>query len=119
MSTLPLTTLGLYAASAAKKIYNYSKNKKENLEYLKLDSEKYGEIDKPELEKIKNKVQEAENFGELAVVDIVTGYLKESNISFFPNRSSTSRDVISSSLAEQLHFAFFEVILYARNLHPT
>ena len=80
--------LGLYLASVFKKIYNSSKNKKESLEYLKLDSEKYGETDKVELEEIVKKTLNSENIGELAIIDIVTGYLKESNITLEGNLRS-------------------------------
>ena len=76
-----VVSLGLYVASAIKKIFNYTKNKKENQEFLKLDNEKYGEIDKVELEEITRKIHESENFGELVVIDIVLGYLKDANIS--------------------------------------
>lgn len=92
-----IVSLGLYLASVLKKLFNYSKDKKENLEYLKLDSEKYGEIDKVELETIVKKAQESDSIGELAVVDIVTGYLKESNITLEGNLRSVEelRDSIS------------------------
>ena len=85
-----IVSLGLYIASAVKKIYNYSKNKKENLEYLTLDSEKYGAIDKVELEEITKNIHESKSFGELVIVDIVTGYLKEANITLEGNLKSIS-----------------------------
>ncbi len=83
-----VASLGLYVVSVLKKIFNSSKNKKETLEYLRLDNEKYGEMDKPELEEIAKRVHESENFGELAVIDLVTGYLKENNITLNGNLKS-------------------------------
>ena len=67
-------------ASAIKRIYDRSRSKKENQEYLKLDSEKYGEFDKKELEKISEKIHTPKDLGELAIIDIVVGYLNEEGI---------------------------------------
>ena len=82
------TTLGV--ASAVKSVFNRSKSKKDTEEFLKLDNEKYGESDKPELEAIAKKLHEPANLGELAIVDIVNGYLKDENIELEGNTKSIS-----------------------------
>ena len=81
-------TLGV--ASAIKSIHTNIVNKKETQEFLKLDNEKYGESDKPELQEIARKLHEPDNLGEMVIVDIVTGYLKDENISLNDNPKSVN-----------------------------
>ena len=79
---------GLGFISAAKKIYNYARNKKENEEFLKLDASKYGQIDKVELNEISNKLHETSDLTERVLVDLVYGYLKDNNININGNPKS-------------------------------
>ncbi len=110
---------GLYIASALKKIFNYSKSKKENLEYLRLDSEKYGESDKPELEEITRRVHESEDFGKLAIIDIISGYLKENNINIDSNIKSISdlRGAISKLSKDEKKVAYKIISSISYNLN--
>ena len=80
---------GLGVASVLKRIHSNNKNKKEIEEFLKLDSEKYKEIDKEELNKIQEKVHEPTNLVESVIVDIVIGYLKDNNIKIEGNPQTT------------------------------
>ena len=76
---------GLGVASVIKKIHSNKMNKKEMEEFLKLDLEKYGETDKPELQEIQNRIHEPKNLAESVIVDIVTGYLKDEGITYEGN----------------------------------
>ena len=83
---------GLGIASVIKKIHSNKMSIKEMEEYLKLDSEKYRTTDQPELEKIQERIHEPKNLAETAVVDLVTGYLREQNIPYEGN-PQTVRDL--------------------------
>lgn len=76
---------GLGVASVIKKIHSSKMNKKEMEEFLKLDSEKYGATDQPELIEIQNNIHEPKNLAESVIVDIVTGYLREQEITYEGN----------------------------------
>lgn len=75
-----ITSAGLGIASVAKRIFNYTKNKKENKVFTKLDNEKYWEEDKIEMALIQKKLQEPSNSIETVIIDIILGYLKNEGI---------------------------------------
>ncbi len=76
---------GLGIASVIKKIRSNKMSIKEMEEFLKLDSEKYAETDKPELEIIQKNIHEPRNLAESVIVDVVTGYLKDEGITYEGN----------------------------------
>lgn len=76
------TTLGI--ASAIKRIYENSKNRKENNYFMSLDKEKYASEDEEELKKIQDKLEDSSNIIEFVIVDVMTCYLKDININLNP-----------------------------------
>ena len=86
---------GLGIASVIKKIHSNKMSIREMEEYLKLDSEKYKEIDRNELVVLQNKIHEPKNLAESAIVDIVTGYMREYGIRYEGN-PQTVKDIIES-----------------------
>ena len=110
------TALGL--ASSFKSIHDVSVAKKENEKYLKLDNEKYGEVDKVELEAIAKKLNEPANLGELAVLDIVNGYLKDENIKLeeTPNSIASLKKEIDKLKGEEKRKAEYIVNEIEKNM---
>ena len=70
----------LTTASIIKNVHSHIKADKETKKFVKLDSTKYQEEDKQEMEIIRQKLHEPKNDLEIVIIDIVLGYLKDNDI---------------------------------------
>ena len=93
-----ITGGALTAASIAKNIHSHIKANKETKKFLKLDSSKYAEEDKKEMEIIREKLHEPKNQIEVIMLDIIIGYLKENNIQL--SKTPNSIEELSECIKE-------------------